>query len=469
MPYRCCCRPNRRSALAVLVCLVAGLCAIVTVSLVSNGDHDDRVSYKYRQCKPEPGMVDNMAGEHLQEVPTVLLFPDRVGTGKEIEEKASSHRPLVNMALGRGRWTRHSRETTPKATPSRAVDGALDSPGCSMAMPGVGVDENAWWDLDLESLREIEYIEVILMPADRPRQNSGVFPREAKRLVWQDELMVATEVELFLVDHEGRMNQCGILSELNQSMRVAKSACRGLQEASRVRIASIVPQVVVGLCEVRVFGPAQYMDAAVQLDGTGRLWRDLVPGLVADAHCDLASGHWVRDDQREIPAGYMCGCVTDKHAHCGLSYLDYTKWTWQPTNCNLPPFSSERFVELFSNSTVNVVRCATGSFIFRLGLLQSCTLPEQVGDSLARGLSNSLGCMLHAHQDPLFNVQLPKPRFGHQGANDQFTVHVSRAVNVRACWRLINRLCESKLVVLIATGYVDALKLSRTGSQAWIC
>ena len=69
----------------------------------------------------------------------------------------------------------------------------------------------------------------------------------------------------------------------------------------------------------------------------------------------MTVGSWVRDLSREVPSGYLCGCRAEKKVHCGASFLSYTYWTWQPTECSVPPFSAERFVNEFKGNSVRFI------------------------------------------------------------------------------------------------------------------
>ena len=378
---------------------------------VQFGNNERHAEIHYRYCQPDP-FVTRMQqhSADLREIPPVLLFPGVIGTGPEIkDQRNASRRTLVNIALGRGRWSRHSHEITPRASAGRAVDGALDSPGCSVSRTSQSAkaNESAWWEVALGIARDIDHVEVTLAPQltlfngnAPPKQIFGhlASTRFLYRRQTRDETLArAFSLSVQRETSNGKLDfmDCGVWSVLPTSspsapvhVHLGQTVCSG-QRVVAMRIRAMIdaefaagPSVLLGLCEVRIFAPPTKMDAAVQLDGTGALWRALARSggseLPQGASCNLAVGNWVWDPSREVPSGYFCGCRLDRRVHCGATFLNYTYWTWQPIECSIPPFSADRFVGDFAGHSVRFV-----------------------GDSLVRGQANSLGCMMHAHQDPI--------------------------------------------------------------------
>lgn len=263
------------------------------------------------------------------------------------EHVETGGRVLVNIALGKP--AHNSANNRPRASARRAVDGNLNSPGCAVAVSSSG--RKAYWEVDLAGPRTIEYLQIV-----------GVHGH-------------AFAVEIASKASSGKWTDCGTLA-INGSRRFD---LRGLNECGTfvmsIRVKAVQDDPLV-LCEFRAFGTPSHMDAAVVLKPG--LWRSLyataqkIPLASAPKQCNFDEGVWKYDAEREIPAGYLCGCKIENQVNCGFSYLNYTMYSWMPKSCTLPFFSHERFAHKFRNKKLYVI-----------------------GDSIMRGQGQSLLCLLY--------------------------------------------------------------------------
>ncbi|KAL2349377.1 hypothetical protein Fmac_003377 [Flemingia macrophylla] len=111
-------------------------------------------------------------------------------------------------------------------------------------------------------------------------------------------------------------------------------------------------------------------------------------GYAYDPPCDFFNGKWVRDKRGPLYNGTTCGTIKESQ-NCiinGRQDYGYLRWRWKPSNCHLPRFEPNIFLQLINNRHVAFV-----------------------GDSLARNQIESLLCMLAT-------VSTPK-RVHHKGSN----------------------------------------------------
>ncbi|CAM0881918.1 unnamed protein product [Alopecurus aequalis] len=95
--------------------------------------------------------------------------------------------------------------------------------------------------------------------------------------------------------------------------------------------------------------------------------------------CDIFQGEWVPDDAAPRYTNETCSHIQD-HQNCmkyGRPDLEFLRWRWQPSRCNLPRFDADRFLRLVGNKTLAFV-----------------------GDSLARNHMQSLICLLSKVASP---------------------------------------------------------------------
>ncbi|GAA0184953.1 hypothetical protein LIER_32241 [Lithospermum erythrorhizon] len=102
--------------------------------------------------------------------------------------------------------------------------------------------------------------------------------------------------------------------------------------------------------------------------------------------CDIFSGDWVWDENYPLYESRNCRFL-DEGFRCsenGRPDLFYTKWRWQPKDCNLPRFDAKRMLEKLRNKRV----------VF-------------AGDSIGRNQWESLLCMLSTavpNKDSIYEV-----------------------------------------------------------------
>ena len=95
--------------------------------------------------------------------------------------------------------------------------------------------------------------------------------------------------------------------------------------------------------------------------------------------CDYFYGKWVRDRRGPLYNGTTCGTIKEGQ-NCivhGRPDLGYLYWRWKPSQCNLPRFEPETFLQLLKNKHL--------AFI---------------GDSMARNQLESLLCLLATSSTP---------------------------------------------------------------------
>ncbi|OWM77911.1 protein trichome birefringence-like 11 [Punica granatum] len=99
------------------------------------------------------------------------------------------------------------------------------------------------------------------------------------------------------------------------------------------------------------------------------------PGFFDDGgnECDVFDGNWVWDEGYPLYESRDCSLLDDgfRCSENGRPDSFYTKWRWQPKNCNLPRFDADDMLERLRNRRV----------VF-------------VGDSIGRNQWESLLCML---------------------------------------------------------------------------
>ncbi|OIV94525.1 hypothetical protein TanjilG_25587 [Lupinus angustifolius] len=95
--------------------------------------------------------------------------------------------------------------------------------------------------------------------------------------------------------------------------------------------------------------------------------------------CDYFNGKWIRDRRGPLYNGTTCGTIKEGQ-NCmthGRPDSDYLYWRWKPSQCNLPRFEPQTFLQLIKNKHVAFV-----------------------GDSMARNQLESLLCMLATASTP---------------------------------------------------------------------
>ncbi|KAD4982811.1 hypothetical protein R6Q59_002441 [Mikania micrantha] len=106
----------------------------------------------------------------------------------------------------------------------------------------------------------------------------------------------------------------------------------------------------------------------------------LVWGATADYNeCDLYEGSWVYEESYPMYESSKCPHIR-KEYDCikyGRTDLNYLKFRWQPTNCNLPRFNGEEFLRKMSGKKI-----------------------MYIGDSISVDQWQSMVCLLHASLPP---------------------------------------------------------------------
>ncbi|KAH1058488.1 hypothetical protein GYH30_002873 [Glycine max] len=95
--------------------------------------------------------------------------------------------------------------------------------------------------------------------------------------------------------------------------------------------------------------------------------------------CDYFDGKWIRDRRGPLYNGTTCGTIKEGQ-NCithGRPDNGYLYWRWKPSQCSLPRFEPQTFLQLISNKHVAFV-----------------------GDSMARNQLESLLCMLSTGSTP---------------------------------------------------------------------
>ncbi|XP_028194557.1 protein ALTERED XYLOGLUCAN 4-like isoform X2 [Glycine soja] len=112
---------------------------------------------------------------------------------------------------------------------------------------------------------------------------------------------------------------------------------------------------------------------------------------VYEKPCDYTNGRWVRTKRGPLYNATNCPNMKEKQ-NCianGRPDLGYLNWRWKPSECNLPRFDPNTFLQLISNKHVAFV-----------------------GDSVSRNHLQSLLCML---------TTVTKPNgLGHEGSNTRW-------------------------------------------------
>lgn len=112
--------------------------------------------------------------------------------------------------------------------------------------------------------------------------------------------------------------------------------------------------------------------------------------------CDVFDGDWVWDESYPLYQSRDCRFLDDgfRCSENGRPDLFYTKWRWQPKDCNMPRFDAEVMLEKLRNKRV----------VF-------------VGDSIGRNQWESLLCMLSSvvpNKDSIYEVN-GSPITNHKG------------------------------------------------------
>ncbi|KAI4314308.1 hypothetical protein L6164_027230 [Bauhinia variegata] len=98
-----------------------------------------------------------------------------------------------------------------------------------------------------------------------------------------------------------------------------------------------------------------------------------------ETHCDYFNGKWIRDKRGPLYNGTTCGTIKEGQ-NCishGRPDMGYLYWRWKPSECHLPRFEPETFLQLLQNKHLAFV-----------------------GDSMARNQLESLLCMLATASTP---------------------------------------------------------------------
>ncbi|KAH7573727.1 hypothetical protein JRO89_XS03G0198900 [Xanthoceras sorbifolium] len=126
----------------------------------------------------------------------------------------------------------------------------------------------------------------------------------------------------------------------------------------------------------------------LKLDGGGSIENNNRVEFLSDKgnECDLFDGDWVWDDKYPLYQSKDCSFL-DEGFRCnenGRPDLFYTKWRWQPRQCNLPRFDAKLMLEKLRDKRL----------VF-------------VGDSIGRNQWESLLCMLSSavpNKDSVYEV-----------------------------------------------------------------
>ncbi|XP_022155625.1 protein trichome birefringence-like 10 isoform X2 [Momordica charantia] len=113
----------------------------------------------------------------------------------------------------------------------------------------------------------------------------------------------------------------------------------------------------------------------LRISSSSSMVGDALPGFLDEGGdgCDVFDGTWVWDDSYPLYQSQTCSFL-DEGFRCnekGRLDVFYTKWRWQPKNCNLPRFDASKMLDKLRNQRL----------IF-------------VGDSIGRNQWESMLCML---------------------------------------------------------------------------
>ncbi|GBG74476.1 hypothetical protein CBR_g18886 [Chara braunii] len=171
-------------------------------------------------------------------------------------------------------------------------------------------------------------------------------------------------------------------------------------------------------------------------------FRNTVSG---STQCDLTKGRWVAGPEMSPYSENTCKYIPSKWK-CRREGRDtnYSRWRWQPDDCNLEQFKADVFLELFRNKTIGFV-----------------------GDSILRNVFISFLCLLNAFQPVVpVNGTTFKSRFAsfevpsygvilHYGTSHFLTVESADQEEFKA----INRTREGRYYVVVHLDKVnDRLK-----------
>ncbi|XAR57233.1 hypothetical protein NMG60_11025295 [Bertholletia excelsa] len=126
----------------------------------------------------------------------------------------------------------------------------------------------------------------------------------------------------------------------------------------------------------------------VKINGSDESYQDRLPQFLSEqgGGCDVFEGDWVWDESYPLYQSRDCRFL-DNGFRCtenGRPDLLYTKWRWQPKDCNLPRFDARLMLEKLRNRRL----------VF-------------VGDSIGRNQWESLLCMLSSavpNKDSIYEV-----------------------------------------------------------------
>ncbi|TKY69824.1 ALTERED XYLOGLUCAN 4 protein [Spatholobus suberectus] len=102
-------------------------------------------------------------------------------------------------------------------------------------------------------------------------------------------------------------------------------------------------------------------------------------GKINETKCDYSNGEWVSDSRGPLYNDTTCGTIKDGR-NCithGRPDSGYLHWRWKPSECHLPRFEPQTFLQLIKNKHIAFV-----------------------GDSMARNQLESLLCMLATASTP---------------------------------------------------------------------
>ncbi|KAL0323559.1 UNVERIFIED_CONTAM: protein trichome birefringence-like 11 [Sesamum angustifolium] len=131
--------------------------------------------------------------------------------------------------------------------------------------------------------------------------------------------------------------------------------------------------------------------------------------------CDVFDGDWVGDDAYPLYQSRDCRFLDDgfRCSENGRPDIHYTKWRWQPRDCNLPSLSSES--EMIKILYESLLFSANRQSMIELILFNAKVMLDKlrnrrvafVGDSIGRNQWESLLCMLSSaisDKDSIYEV-----------------------------------------------------------------